>query len=212
MQAAAGSSTNHNGLGLPSEEYVAQNSTGWNFMEDSRMGEIFVTKQGVETIQQSVYDALQEYGISGLSVAGDFLSEWGKAYGETLLKKAPFPPNVKMAVTAIFLAKKVYDVAKGVQDKRVAMIDKLMAGGVSSEVAEARADDMVNGWLLEEIGKVVIEEGINVVLDSLPVEMYPKGDIRRERLRDAAKDAIIEAWNTFIAVAESGTWERGVVR
>ena len=60
-------------------------------MEDGRMGEVFVTRQGAEAVQQtaqSVYDALQEYGISVLSVAADFVSEWGMAYGKTLLKKS----------------------------------------------------------------------------------------------------------------------------
>lgn len=77
--------------GLTKEEYVARISTGWSFMEDGRMGEVFVTRQGAEAVQQtaqSVYDALQEYGISVLSVAADFVSEWGMAYGKTLLKKS----------------------------------------------------------------------------------------------------------------------------
>lgn len=107
-----------------------------------------------------------------------------------------------MVITAIFLAEKVYDVAKGIADKRDAMIDVLTARGVSPEVAAARADDMVGRWLAEEIGKVVIEEGLDAVLDQISVT-YP---------RAAAKDAIIEAWKTFIKKAETGTWERGVVR
>ena len=193
--------------GLSKEEYVDQNSTGWNFMRDNRMGEVFVSRQGAEAVlqtAQSVYDALQEYGISVLSVAGNFATEWGVAYAETLLKKAPFP-QVRAVAVALFLAKKVYDVAKGVADKRKDKINELTAGDSSPEVVAAaatKADEMIGIWLVEEIEKVVIEEGLDTVLDQIP-GMYS---------RDKAKDAIITAWNTFIKNAESGRWERGVIR
>ena len=174
-----------------------------NKIEDGGMGEVFITKEGAEAVWQSVqsvYDAMQEYGISVLSVAGNFVSEWGEAYGETLLKKMPFPPQARMMVTALFLAKKVYEVARGVADKHDAMT-KNLEGKVSPKQAKAMADAKVGEWLSEEIGKVVIEEGLDAVLAQIP----------DKNLRGKAKDAIIGAWNTFIEKAEAGTWERGVV-
>ena len=195
-------SSAYNG-GMTNGGNAVQNSTGGKFTEDGRLGEVFVTKEGAETVWQSVqsvYDAMQEYGISVLSVAGNFVSEWGEAYGETLLKKIPFPPQARMMVTALFLAKKVYEVARGVADKHDAMT-KSLEGKVSPKQAKAMADAKVGEWLSEEIGKVVIEEGLDVVLAQIP----------DKNLRGKAKDAIIGAWNTFIEKAEAGTWERGVV-
>ena len=199
----ANSSMNHGGQKLQSK-----------LRNVDRTGEILLSKEFFDDVEQSVYDVLQEFGgwqgvksavgdkiVTGLSFAGNFVSEWGEAYGETLLKKAPLPPNIKFAVVVGFLAIKVYDVARGVEDKRTALLDSLK-GKVTPQQAQAIADDKVKGWLAEEIGKVVIEEGLDAVLNEIPLK-YP---------RDITRKAIIAAWKRFIAEAETGRWERDITR
>ena len=123
----------------------------------------------------------------------------------------PFPPYIKVAITVGFLAKKVYEVAKEVEDKRTALLNSL-DGKVSEQEAQAIADDKVKDWLSEEIGKVVIEEGLDAVLDSLPMDTRSKRELSGVFLREARKTAIIQAWNRFVQEAETGRWERDITR
>lgn len=208
-------------------QYKEQEPQDWRLNGDFGSGEHFVTERSLDGSQagyETLHDVLQEFGgwqgiqsavedkmDAAFSIAGSFASEWGEAYGETLLKKVPFPPYIKVAITVGFLAKKVYDVAKGVEDKRTALLNSL-DGKVSEQEAQAIADDKVKDWLSEEIGKVVIEEGLDAVLDSLPMDTRSKRELSGVFLREARKTAIIQAWKTFVQEAETGRWERDITR
>lgn len=198
-------------------EYKEQEPQDWRLNGDFGSGEQFVTERSLDGSQagyETLHDVLQEFGgwqgiqsavgdkmDAAFSIAGSFASEWGEAYGETLLKKVPFPPYIKVAITVGFLAKKVYEVAKEVEDKRTALLNSL-DGKVSEQQAQAIADDKVKDWLADEVGKVVIEEGLDAVLNEVPLK-YP---------RDITRKAIIAAWKTFVQEAETGRWVRGNAR
>ena len=144
------------------------------------------------------FDSLPKHIQDKVREAGSFLVDWGINYSEILLKKAPLPPNVQLAIAVGFFMINVCQVATRVQKRRTDEIARLQKEeNYKPEVAIWEANGKVNGWLAEEIGEVMIKEALDTVLQGLPLE-----------LRDGVKAALITAWGKFVDEAKSGKWER----
>ncbi len=147
-------------------------------------------KNNFNSLPKSIQDKVQE--------AGKFLVEWGIKYGEVLLKKAPLPPNVQLAIAVGFFMINVCKVANAVQKRRADEIDRLQKEeNYKPDAAIWEAEGKVNGWLLEEIGEVMIEDALDTVLAEVPIA-----------LRAEVRTALVAAWNRFVENAKAGKWER----
>ena len=99
-------------------QYKEQEPQDWRLNGDFGSGEQFVTERSLDGSQagyETLYDVLQEFGgwqgvksavgdkmDAAFSIAGSFASEWGEAYGETLLKKCHSHHILKLQLQSAF--------------------------------------------------------------------------------------------------------------
>lgn len=80
---------------------------------------------------------------------------------------------------------------KEVKTKRDTMIKNLIAGGMEPKQAEAEANKQVDGWLLEEIGKIAIGMVVGTTMNQIGLTPYQQS-------------TIVAAWDAFVDKVESG--------
>lgn len=197
MNLATGGGTGDSEQGIVG---IGHYSEPWYNKGDLGTGELVVMPEFFQTVD----DVVRHYGgwsgveneipgemRSDFSAAYTFLSTWGLEYANFLVSKAPVPPNVKVAITAGLFLIGVCKALKEVKEKRDTMIKNLTAGGMSPQLAEAEANKMVDGWLLEEVGKIVIETAIGTTMNQIGLKPYQQS-------------TIVAAWGAFVDKVESG--------
>lgn len=198
---------------------IGYNPTPWWSKGDLGTGELVVMPEFFQTVD----DVVRHYGgwtgieneipeemRGSFSAAYTFLSTWGSEYAQFLLSKVPMPPNVRLVIEVACFMMLVCEIANEVQKKRKNMIDSLTKDGTPTWIAEAEADKKVHGWLLEEIGKVIVSTVVGNVLDRLPWETYSK-KYSNDYIKEAVIEAINALWDAFVEAVESGIWVRGIV-